>query len=453
MTVVAVAAIVTPRTAASRAAAPSSSPSSRIKHVILIFQENRSFDEVLGAFCQQQHRCDGAIGNVRLSNGSVVAMRKSPDIITPDPSHTVSTQLTDIDGGRMDGWNHISSCYAHGVNQCLTYYTPSQIPSLSAFAGKYVVSDRTFSMQDSPSWGGHIYAAAATQDGFTGDIPHTAPGVKSGPGWGCDSKRVGVWIDAAGHRSDQPACIPAAPGVLNKAQYPFGGAFRSTKVPNVPTIFDRLGARHLSWKLYSSIHVWSICPNFGDCYYSSQRQNVVSPNAILTDAQHGTLPSYSVLLPGGPGGTGQHPPASMLRGDNWIGKVVKALQSGPEWSSTAVFITYDDCGCFYDHVAPGHNPDGTQQGIREPMVIVSPYAKHGATDHKTATLSSVLRFTEETFGLAPLGVNDARAYDYSGAFDFTKAPTAGRVWPAPRPIPAAEAALLAKQPPDDDDPT
>jgi phospholipase C len=108
----------------------------------------------------------------------------------------------------------------------------------------------------------------------------------------------------------------------------------------------------------------------------------------------------------------------MIHGDNWIGQVMNALQSSSEWSSTAVFITYDDCGCFYDHVPPGLNPDGTQQGIRVPMVIASPYARLGFTDSHPATYASILRFTEETFGLAPLSVNDAFAYDFAAAFDF-----------------------------------
>src|SRR5690349_2131322 len=177
---------------------PSTSPWGHIRHVVLMVQENRSFDEVLGAFCQQATRCDGYIGDVHLSDGSVVAMRPSPDVVGPDPSHTVKTQLTDIDGGKMDGWNRIPTCMNSGVNQCLTYYTPSQIPALTSFADKYVVSDHTFSMYDSPSWGGHIYAVAASQGGFTGDIPKPVPGVTPGPGWGCDAKLVAVWIDKNG---------------------------------------------------------------------------------------------------------------------------------------------------------------------------------------------------------------------------------------------------------------
>ncbi len=438
----------------TRAARPTV-PLGTIQHVVVIYQENHSFDETLGAYCvAHPGRCNGTIGPVHLKNGTTVALTPSPDTVHDIP-HSVGAQSTAIDGGAMDGWSGIAGCVVNNVNLCLTYYKPTQIPTLTALADKYAISDRTFSMQNSPSWGGHVYAAAATQDGFTGDIPQKTTGVTPGPGWGCNSNRVQKWIDPLTHASSlQPACIPAAPGVLNPTQFPYNGAFRATKVPSVPTIFDRLQAKGLSWHLYSTIYVWSICPNFASCLDTTQRAHTVPTSNVLTDAKNGTLPAYSAVLPSGPGGTGQHPPSSMLLGDNWIGKVVSAIQAGPQWSSTAIFITYDDCGCFYDHVTPGKNPDGTQQGIRVPMVIVSPYAKVGYTDTQPATFSSILHFTEESLGLAPLGVNDAGAYDFAGAFNFSAPPTGARVELRQHPIPASTRRFLAQHPevvaPDDD---
>ncbi len=431
----------------SRASIPAAVPLGKIKHVVVIYQENHTFDETLGAYCiAHPGRCNGSIGPFKLANGKTVSLTPSPDVINPDIPHNVAAQSTAIDGGKMDGWSSIPGCTPKGVNLCLTYYKPSQIPSMTSLADHYVVSDRTFTMQNSPSWGGHVYAAAASQDGFTGDIPHAAPGVTPGPGWGCDSKLVQAWLDPTTHKTSmQPACIPAKPGVLNPAQFPYNGAFRATKVANVPTIFDRLQTKKLSWKLYSSVYKWSICPNFGDCLYTAQRSHVVPTTNFLTDAKNGALPAYSVLLPG-TGGTDQHPPASMLVGDNWIGKVVAAIQTSPQWSSTAVFIAYDDCGCFYDHVAPGKNPDGTQQGMRTPMIIVSPYAKVGYTDTHAATFASILHFTEESLGLAPLGVNDAQAYDYSSSFNFGAGGTPPRAPLPQHPIPASTRAFLAQHP-------
>ncbi len=453
--VVAGSAALAPAAAGTKPAA-ATGPAGKIKHVVVIFQENRSFDEVLGAFCfDHPHRCDGYIGPVRLADGSFVFNIKSPDVITPDPPHTVETQVKVIDHGRMDGWNGLSTCMHNGVNQCVSHYDEAQIPALSAFAGKYVVSDRTFSLGDSPSFGGHIAVAAATQDDFTGAIPSSAPGVKPGPGWGCNSYKITPWIDPTTHKqSMQPACIPAPAGVLDRGRFPYGGPFRPSPVKTVPTIFDRLDAGKLPWKIYASVVGWSICPTFAKCQYGPQHTNVVAPQQILTDAKNGNLPAYSVLAPTGPGGTGQHPPSSMLVGDNWIAKVVNALQSSRDWSSTAIFITYDDCGCFYDHVAPPSlNPDGTQQGLREPMVIISPYAKVAGTDSHNATFASILRFTEEAFHLWPLGLNDALGYDYSASFNFAAAPTPPRVFPSQQLVPASTLRRVASLPSTDDDDT
>lgn len=434
---------------------------SPIKHVVVIYQENHSFDNVLGDVCQARlTRCDGFTGTVRLKTGAQVPMTVSPDVV-PRVDHSVALQTKAIDGGQMDGWATITGCTPRVSYHCLSYYTASQIPNLASLANTYAVSDRTFSMADSPSWGGHLYAATSTLDGFTGDNPKPESGVTPGPGWGCDSNLTTPWLDPAGSLVNEPSCIPDY--TLNPATYPYGGAFRSTPVAHVDTIFDRVIRAGLTFKGYGQVkaptttgvkfggnpYAWSICPSLADCFYTPQRANMVPGAQVLTDATNGALPSYSIVTPSSSGAntvggdTSQHNGAAMSIGDNWIGKVVSAVQSGPEAASTAVFITYDDCGCFYDHVAPGVNPDGTRQGIRMPMVIVSPYAKKGFTDSTPATFASILAFTEHTLGLAPLSQNDAQAYDYSDSFDFTQTPLAPTPMVSTSIPPSTRAALLA----------
>ena len=127
------------------------SPARTIRHVVVIYQENHSFDETLGKLCQlHAGRCDGYVGPVRLEDGSVVRMTQSADVV-PGVYHNVDAQDAAIHGGAMDGWNRVIGCRAHDHYQCLTYYTPNQIPNLAALADKFVISDRTFSMADSPS--------------------------------------------------------------------------------------------------------------------------------------------------------------------------------------------------------------------------------------------------------------------------------------------------------------
>ena len=425
----------------------------------MIYQENHSFDNVLGVVCRTRaRRCDGFTGTVTLKSGARVPMAQSPDI-APLIVHSVESQLTAIDGGAMDGWAGVGGCPAKRHYACLTYYTASQIPSLARLADTYVVSDRTFSMADSPSWAGHVYAAAATLDGFTGDNPQPMDGVPAGPGWGCNSNKLAPWRDPKTRQDSlQPSCVPDRR--LDPTVYPFGGAFKATPVAHVKTIFDRLDAAGLPWRIYGQPkpgNIFSICPTFAGCFYTKQVNKMVPTAQVLSDGAQGTLPAFSILTPSnsskevnGGADTSQHNGRSMLAGDNWIGRVVSAIEQGPDARSTAIFITYDDCGCFYDHVPPGINPDGTRQGPRMPMVIVSPYAKAGYTDSTPATFASILAFAEHTFGLTPLSTNDASAYDYSHSFDYSQVPLAP-VDLSQHPLPATSVTYLRTHPHEEDD--
>src|SRR6187431_2210430 len=114
------------------AAATQQSPAGKIRHVVVVYQENHSFDDTLGKFCQvHAGRCDGYVGPVRLEDGSVVNMTQSSDIVAL-VFHDVRSQDIAINGGAMDGWNHVVGCRAHEHYACLTYYSPSQIPNLAA---------------------------------------------------------------------------------------------------------------------------------------------------------------------------------------------------------------------------------------------------------------------------------------------------------------------------------
>ena len=113
-----------------------------------------------------------------------------------------------------------------------------------------------------------------------------------------------------------------------------------------------------------------------------------------------------------------------------------AVENGPDWSSSAICITFDDCGCCYDQVAPGLNPDHSRRGPRVPLVIVSPYGKPGYTDTTATTFTGVLAYVEHTFGLSPLRSNDIQAYLFTNAFTYSQAP----LKPVPmvaRPLPAS----------------
>jgi phospholipase C len=245
-----------------------------------------------------------------------------------------------------------------------------------------------------------------------------------GAGWGCDSGRYTWWIaPGATKKQSVPSCVPFPDGT---------GAVAPTPVKWVPTLMDSMDKAGLTYKLYAgssnitpgvafqaSGYQWAICPTFADCGQTSQRSHMVVANKVLTDAAAGTLPAVSIVTP--TGHNSQHNGNSMLNGDNWIGSVVSAIQNGPNWASTAIFITYDDCGCFYDHVAP----PAAGLGPRMPLVIVSPYAIAGHTDSNVANMASFMAYIEHNFGLAPLGTADAAAYNYSGSFNYAQTPLLG----------------------------
>jgi phospholipase C len=415
------------RPATARAATATASP---IKHVVVLYLENHSFDSMLGFWCDNHpRRCpDGGMpSSVTLSNGAVVKPYVMPDVV-PVVKHTIPAQRAAIHGGAMDGWQHVGGC-SPSQYRCVGGYRPRQVPNLASLANAFAISDKTLSMADSPSWGGHLYAALASLDGFLGNGPRKAKGVDPGPGWGCDSDKVTGWRAHLGsERKLVPSCVPDP-----SLNLPNGGAFRPTPVSYMPTIFDRIHSAGRSWRIYGQPnpigglgktgYVWDICPVIAECLYTGQHAHNVPSTEFVPDAQAGQLPNFAIIIPGsGDYPYSEHNGFSMTAGDDWLGQIASAVMNGPEWKSTALFITWDDCGCFYDQVVPGTNPDGTQQGPRVPLVIVSPYAKPGYTDTTSTTFAGILAYTEHNFGLAPLGDNDAQAYPFTHAFNYAQAP-------------------------------
>jgi phospholipase C len=419
---------------------------SPIKHVVFIFLENDSFDHILGFWCNDHPaRCpDGGMpSRVKLSDGSVVTPWV-PGFKNPAVEHNVTATLAAMNGGKMDGWQNIKGpqgdCSASLHYPCITGYTSAQLPNITNLANNFAISDKTFTLSDSASWAGHMVAVSASLDGFYGNNPHRPGGVPKKPGWGCDSNNLAPW---GPNLTYVPSCIPDP--ALNPANHPNGGAYKATPVRHIPTIMDRLHVAGLSWKIYGAADktehdygMWDICPTFADCLYTSQDKHLVPDAQFITDASSGHLPTFSVVTPGGPNFLNAcHNGMGMVACDNWVGRLAKTIMNGPEWSSTAVFISFDDFGGFYDQVPPGTAPDGTQEGPRVPMIILSPFAKPGYTDTTSATFAGVLAFTEQTFGLTPLGVNDKGAYGFTNAFNFNQAPR-GPVRMVSRPLPPAE---------------
>ncbi len=400
----------------ARAASP-------IQHVVIIYQENHTFDNVLGRLCVIDARCNGAESG-RVSSGATVPLTLASDLV-PDIAHDHKQQVIAVDQGRMDHFDRIRGC-GGPTYACMSQFDPTQIPNLVALARRFALADATFQLDLAASWGSHLELVSGTSDGFNGSNPAApAPaGTVFGPGWGCDSNRYAWWVDPTTLNAlSEPACVPFPDG---------SGAHAPTPVKWVPTLMDELDSAGISYKLYggstptqsslafqASGYQWAICPTFADCIETPQKSHLMPAGQIISDAQAGVLPAVSLVTP--TTANSQHNNHSMLAGDNWIGSVVGAIENSPDWATTAIFISYDDCGCFYDHVPP----PAAGLGPRIPVVIVSPYAISGFTDSTVATEVSFLAYIEHNFGLAPLGTNDAQAYDFNNAFNYAQLPLAG----------------------------
>jgi phospholipase C len=407
-----------------QAAAATASP---IQHIVILDQENHSFDNVLGKFCAQvasgaitraglNDICDGTTTGT-LHTGQTIPLPTANDI-TPDIPHSVASHATAINNGAMNGFDLLNHCSSADGYACYQQFGPSQSPNLTLLAKQFGVGDRFFEFRWFSSWMSHTTLASLDMNGFQGNIPKG--GTKQGPGWGCDSGLTAKWLAPGATRFvAQPSCIPDTSGSLGPL-WPAG-----SQVPYVPTIMDRMRDAGLSWMIYSAggpsgagAYGWSICPTFYQCLgHADENTHWKKAANFISDAQAGTLPAVSIVTP--IGYNSQHNTTSWTTGDNWIGSMVQAMEDGGEWSSTTMFITNDDCGCFYDHVAPP-SPD---LGIRLPLIIAGPYVKAGYTESTTTTWANVAAYIEATFpAVQPINSQDAGAYAFSNAVNYSQTP-------------------------------
>lgn len=193
---------------------------------------------------------------------------------------------------------------------------------------------------------------------------------------------------------------------------------------DIPTLADQLDARGVTWRDYGGI--------FAAIKNLIGRREIVDDQdeKFFEDVKEGTLPNvswlFSGILTGGDAKSG-HPPASLCGGQNYAVSVLNAVMNGPQWSTTALFLVWDDWGGFYDHVEPPiveRWEDGTpfRYGHRVPCIVVSPYARAGYVSHALHSHVSLLRFIETMFGLEPLTERDANASNMLDCFDFVQSP-------------------------------
>ena len=404
-----------------------------IQHIVIIFQENRTPDNLFQDPVLISRGADIA-GSGMNSLGQTIPLApidlgttgSSPQ--NYDLSHAHAAFVAMYHGGKMDGANLIpcspaANCPPHAhPNPQFKYVLPADVQPYFALAEQYTFGDRMFQTNQGPSFPAHQFiiagtsAPTATSPLFAAENPALSPA-------GCIASALNtvVMIDAAGSETAQPA------------QYP---CFEH------PTVTDLLGAQKVSWRYYapSAGSIWTgpdairhLCgPQTINgtlmCTGAEWTANVVIPQTqVLSDIANGQLAQVSWVIPDGK--SSDHALSNDGSGPSWVASIVNALGNSAYWGNTAIIITWDDWGGWYDHVPPTVVNDGVRwgsgyvYGFRVPLIVVSPYAKTAYISHVTHDFGSILKFIETTFHLRSLGYADALADDLSDCFTLTQAPS------------------------------
>ncbi len=362
-----------------------------IKHVVFIIKENRTFDNVFGTFPGAN---GAAFGWDRGTRRPLV--RGTDGRLPGDLPHCYTCALAAYDGGKMDGFDQ----GALTTRWAFTQLHKDQLPNYWDWAKHYVLSDNFFSSETGPSFPNHLYAIAA-QSGGAVDNPRRR-GFFSNT-FGCDApQQQKALVLRGGTYSYVRPCFgfKTEGDLLSKDRIPWADYSASE---------DQRG---YIWSAYSAIRRYRENP-------ALWKRHVYPVDNVVRDIQANRLPPVTWITPRFE--LSEHPDYNFCYGENWTTRVVDSIMQSPMWKNTAIFITWDDYGGFYDHVAPPQL-DGYGLGFRVPLLVLSPYAKQGMVDHHLGEFSSVVRFIEDNWGLSRLAFRDRRATDLSYDFNFSQAP-------------------------------
>ncbi len=365
----------------------------KIKHVVFVLLENHSFDSIFGRY----PGADGAI-TATVAGGGTRPMLRAPAYFWHDIGHGRRDALMAVDGGKMDKFNLIPFADFNGDGMAFQQYTAADIPNFWSYAQHFTLGDHMFSSVNGPSFPNHLFTVAAQSGLIVSNVKDNV-----GSNWGCDSgPKASVTLQTSATRT-------------------------ATGSPCVtfPTLVDTMEKAGVSWAYYAAPpsdpgYIWSAL----DAVASIRKTNlwpthVKDESSFQADALAGRLPAFSWVTPRY--ADSSHPSAGICDAENWFVGKMNALMRGPDWSSTAVILAWDDFGGFYDHVPPP-KVDNLGDGPRVPLLIVSPYAKRGYVSHTTYTFASVLKTFEDIEGLPALTRYDRTATSLLDSFDFTQKP-------------------------------
>ena len=381
----------------------------KIKHVVVIVQENRTPDNLF-------HGLPGAdIANSGTnSQGQIITLQPVNLSINWDLGHRHSDFEAMYDNGKMDGADKIAvTCggtppVCPGPDPAFQYVPQAQVQPYFQLAEQYTFGDRMFQTNQGPSFPAHQFIISGTSAPSVGGI-------------------YGDYFAAENPtpESDNAGCVLAPKTELVALIDPTG--VESVKIWPCfehPTIMDSLDNAGVSWLYYAPLpgSIWNAPNAIQHLSSGPDWAKVIMPETqVLTDIANGSLPQVSWVIPDGL--ASDHAMANNGSGPAWVASVVNAIGASPYWSDTAIIITWDDWGGWYDHVPPPSIYNSYEYGFRVPLIIVSPYAKKAYVSHAVHDFGSILNFIEGIFNLPSLGYADARADNFADCFDFSQTAT------------------------------
>ncbi|MGA8533971.1 MAG: alkaline phosphatase family protein [Candidatus Tumulicola sp.] len=410
-------------------AAHSRGGSTPIQHVVVIMQENRSFDNLFHGFPGADTATSGP------GHGTKYVLQQVPLTWTWDLRHDHTQFLEDYDQGKDDGFdaqiskfksgpgcsdpiNH-PACWAIYNTQrfktmAYSYVEQSKVQPYWTMATQYALGDHTFSSNSGPSFVSHQYLIAA-QSGHSSEVPKGQP-------WGCDAD-PSVYVEVLKYGQANPPVFSKATG------YEVPGPFPCFTYPTIAGLLDGAG---ITWRYYvepppNSGSNLSAFEAISQVFHGPDWANVVRPDTkVLDDIQAGQLQQVSWVMPSGK--KSDHAGRdSGANGPDWVASIVNAIGESKYWNSTAIIIMWDEWGGWYDHVHPPQYPDPVTHareglGFRVPLIVVSPYAKAGYISHAQHEIASTVHYIEFIFGLGNLGLADTRADAFDDMFDYSQNP-------------------------------
>ncbi len=352
----------------------------KIKHVVIMMMENRSFDEYFGTY--------PGVNGLPRKNGKFT-------VCVPDPrthhcqqpyhdttadngggNHVFSDVARVVDGGKMDGFAAVAEteprncgavvhpkCKSSGPVDVMGYHNGNDLPNYWTYARQFVLQDRMFSPVSSWSFPTHLAMVS---------------------GWSATCAKKDVAMSC----TNDPVLAPADAF----AKYQKG------KISIAWTdLTDLLHKHQVSWRYYvdpGTPFIWNTLPLSTDVHQNGQSGNVESVAHFYTDVKKGQLPEVTWLVPNDP--YNDHPPSPISTGESNVTLWINTIMQSSAWNSTAIFLAWDDWGGFYDHVVPP-KVDGNGYGLRVPALVISPYARKNYVDHQTLSFDAYLKFIEDDF--------------------------------------------------------